>query len=62
MRLSIAGLRYWRELGLEPLGGRKNITAFVICDVSDASSRAATRFLRGIGEVYEVSIRCTAEQ
>lgn len=55
MRLSIAGLRYWRDLGLQPVGGKKDITAFVICEVGDGIKRAADTFLRQMEETYEVS-------
>ena len=55
MQLSIAGLRYWRQLGLQPVGGRKNLEAFVICEVDEGSVRAARTFLTQMAEVYEVS-------
>ncbi len=54
MRLSIAGLRYWNELGLEPVGGRKDITAFVVCEVGDGYRRAAVDLLRRMQGLYVV--------
>ena len=54
MRLSIAGLRYWRELGLQPVGGQKDITAIVVCEVADGMRRAAADLLRNMADMYEV--------
>lgn len=51
LQLSAAGLRYWRELGLQPAGGQKNVTAYVVCEPGE-SERLAAGFLRDIGEVY----------
>lgn len=56
MRLSVAGLRYWRELGLQPVGGKKDITAFVVGEMGDGSQRAASGFLQSMGELYQVSV------
>jgi len=52
MRITAAGLRYWRELGLAPAGGPKNITAYAVCEPGDEAVRTAATFLKDIGEVY----------
>ena len=54
LRLSIAGLRYWCELGLQPVGGQKNISALIVCEVGDGMKRAAALFLARMAEVYHV--------
>lgn len=54
MRLSVAALRYWRELGLSPAGGPKDVEAYAVCEPGDDSERLASDFLRDIGEVYTV--------
>ena len=55
MRLSIAALKYWSELGLQSVGGRKDVTAIAVCEPGDGMQRSARAFLRRTGEVYEVS-------
>jgi hypothetical protein len=57
MQLSIAGLRYWNQLGLEPSGGKKDLSAFVICTIDEAAVLTAKRFLSDISSAYQVS--CT---
>lgn len=52
MRISVAALRYWRELGLEPAGGPKDIKTFAICDPGEDSERLAASFLADMSEVY----------
>lgn len=52
MRISAAALRYWRELGLAPAGGPKNIVAYAVCEPGDESTRTAVAFLKDMGEVY----------
>lgn len=51
LQLSAAGLRYWRELGLMPAGGQKDVTAYVVCEPGEGE-RLAASFLRDIGDVY----------
>lgn len=57
MQFSIAGLRYWKQLGLEPSGGKKDLSAFVICTVDETAVSTAKCFLSDISSVYQVS--CT---
>ncbi|KIR98801.1 hypothetical protein L804_03416 [Cryptococcus deuterogattii 2001/935-1] len=35
IRLSIAALSYWSQLGLEPQGGKKDVKIFIVCRDSD---------------------------
>ena len=51
-KISVASLRYWRQLGLQPSGGRKDVTAYVVCEVGAGITRAATTFLQSVGEAY----------
>lgn len=51
LQLSAAGLRYWRELGLMPAGGQKDVTAYVVCEPGEGE-RLGANFLRDIGEMY----------
>jgi hypothetical protein len=54
-RLSIASLNYWRQMGLAPVGGKKDVSAVMICDAGEDSKRAAERLMRKLGATYEVS-------
>jgi hypothetical protein len=54
-RLSIASLSYWRQLGLVPVGGKKDVSAVMICDAGEDSKRAAERLMTKLGATYEVS-------
>ena len=56
LRLSIAGLRYWCELGLQPVGGQKSISALIVSEVGDGMKRAAALFLARMAEVYQVKV------
>ncbi|KAL7424544.1 hypothetical protein Q5752_000228 [Cryptotrichosporon argae] len=53
MRVSVAALGYWRELGLQPAGGQKNVAAFVLCDATLAAASGAV--LSRTAEAYEAS-------
>lgn len=52
MRISVAGLRYWRELGLNPASGPKDVKAFAICAPGADNERVAKSFLTDMSEVY----------
>lgn len=52
MRLNVAGLRYWRELGLAPSGGPKDLAAFVVCSPGEYNVKRAQDFLGDMAEVY----------
>lgn len=52
MRLNVAGLRYWRELGLAPAGGPKDLALFVVCEPGEYHIQRAKVFLSDISEVY----------
>lgn len=58
--LSVSVLRYWRQLGVQPVGGRKDISVLVVCDPSEGDVRAARAFLRRTVETYEVGFRVVA--
>ncbi|KAK4686309.1 hypothetical protein P7C73_g3822, partial [Tremellales sp. Uapishka_1] len=51
MQLSIAALRYWRELGLQPVSGQKNVLAYILCEPFEA--QAAEELLRALAENYQ---------
>lgn len=54
MRMSIASLRYWRELDLQPLGGDKDVKAIALVEGQEhllAAKQVCTRF----GDTYKVS-------
>jgi hypothetical protein len=53
MRLSIAGTKYWRQLGLSPVGGEKDVETIVITTSGAGLERAATRFMAGMSAVWE---------
>ncbi|BEJ15307.1 hypothetical protein CspHIS471_0410740 [Cutaneotrichosporon sp. HIS471] len=55
LRIGVAALRYWRELGLMPSGGPKDLAAFVICAPGAYSVRRAQDFLTDMGEVFEAN-------
>lgn len=54
MSLPIAGLRYWRELGLQPVGGPKNVKAFVMFDERTGLGSLAREFLVRMSRAYQV--------
>lgn len=55
VQISIAALRYWPELGLQPLSGPKDIKATII--VETAEDRPAARHLaEKLGDSYAVSL------
>lgn len=56
-QLSIASLRYWRQLGLQPVGGPKNVKAIVACTSESGSVRTAKSFLKDVGDMYEVRFK-----
>lgn len=41
MSLSIAGVQFWQQLGLSPLGGQKHLEVSVICSDEPGAKRAA---------------------
>lgn len=55
IQLSIASLRYWSELGLQPLSGPKNIKAVVLARHQEDEGRAR-RLADSLRNVYTVSI------
>jgi hypothetical protein len=55
MRINVAGLRFWRELGLMPSGGPKDLSAFVVCAPGDSNVKRAQEFLADMGEVFEAN-------
>ncbi|CAK9787437.1 hypothetical protein CC85DRAFT_330771 [Cutaneotrichosporon oleaginosum] len=55
MRVNVAALRYWRELGLMPSGGPKDLAAFVICAPGAYNVQRAQTFLTDISEVFEAN-------
>lgn len=56
MQLSASGLRYWSELGLQAVGGRKDVAGLVICEVGEGIVSAAKTFLRRMSKVFDVSL------
>lgn len=52
MRINVAGLRYWRELGLAPSGGPKDLAAFVVCAPGEYNIQRASELLSDMAEVY----------
>jgi hypothetical protein len=56
MQLGSAGLRYWSELGLQPVGGRKDVAGLVICELGEGNVRAAKSFLARMGSIFNVSL------
>lgn len=55
IRLSIAALRYWRELDLQPLSGSKDIKAVVLHDRADGDVSSRKDFIR-LASTYKVSM------
>lgn len=54
-------LPFWSKIRLEPVGGRKDVAAFVVYESSGAGMNAsASRWLAAIGQTYEVR-RAAAE-
>ncbi|ORX40443.1 hypothetical protein BD324DRAFT_610744 [Kockovaella imperatae] len=53
MSLGAAGLRYWPQLGLEPVGGRKDIAFSVLHEKASGAEGATLRFLQALEGVYE---------
>jgi hypothetical protein len=53
-QMGISALRYWRQLGLQPVGGKKDARALVVCDVDEGAVNAAKRFLQSLSATYEV--------
>ncbi|EIW72133.1 hypothetical protein TREMEDRAFT_58289 [Tremella mesenterica DSM 1558] len=51
--MSIAGLKLWRELGLEPAGGRKNFEAWIVIDGPDEWRVVAEKWADRFGESWE---------
>jgi hypothetical protein len=56
LQLRSSGLRYWPELGLQPVGGRKDISGLVMCEPGEGNVIAAKSFLRGMESVFEVRL------
>jgi len=54
-QMGMSALRYWRQLGLQPVGGKKDVTALLVCDMDEGSINAAKRFLQSMTATYEVS-------
>jgi len=55
IQLSMASLRYWSELGLQPLSGPKNIKAVIVTRHQEDEGRAR-RLADSLRNVYTVSI------
>jgi hypothetical protein len=54
-------LPFWSKMRLEPVGGRKDVAAFVVYESSGAGMNASvSRWLAAVGQVYEV--RTTARR
>ena len=53
IKLSIASLRFWRELNLQPAGGKKQTTAYVLCENAAGWREAADQFLTAMREGWE---------
>jgi hypothetical protein len=54
VQMSIAALRYWPELGLQPLSGPKNFKAVVI-NIYEHEAHYARKLVNELGETYTVS-------
>lgn len=54
-KLSIASLRFWRELGLQPLSGPKNARMFAIVDAGKKARPACVNYLERMSSAYKVS-------
>jgi hypothetical protein len=54
--LSVAALEYWRQLGVQPVGGKKDVTAFVVCDSAEGDVQAAKTFLQRSIDTYQVRL------
>ncbi|KAI6046531.1 mediator complex subunit 13 C-terminal-domain-containing protein [Pisolithus marmoratus] len=53
MQLLPSSLRFWGKLGLTPLGGKKDVTAFLVMeDSGPLQPQTATTWLRRISSVY----------
>lgn len=52
MRLSIAGIQYWRQLGLSPVGDEKEVEAMVATTTGSGMKRAAELFLAEMEKVW----------
>ena len=50
--LSPTALSFWNELGLRPIKGSKDVTAFCLCPDSPALRRGADRFMETLGQTY----------
>lgn len=54
IQLSMASLRYWSELGLQPLSGPKNIKAVIVTRHQEDEPRAR-RLAESLRNIYTVS-------
>ena len=52
MDISSTALEFWKELGLGPLHGSKDVTAFCICPNNPMFRRGAENFIDAIGQTY----------
>ena len=52
MDMSFAAMEYWRELGIKPLHGNKNITAFCLCPDDEVYRTRSAKFLREMSDAY----------
>ncbi|KAL9608262.1 MAG: hypothetical protein Q9167_006898 [Letrouitia subvulpina] len=53
MEIATPALRFWEELGLAPVSGSKNVTAFCIYPDQDAMRRSVSTFLDTLGTSYQ---------
>lgn len=64
VQMSVPALKFWDTIGLEPIGGPKNVLGFAVYEAGDEKdkdtseeTKVVTRWLENLGEVYQVSAK-----
>jgi hypothetical protein len=52
MRIDASGLGFWRQLGLSPVGGEKDVTSVAICLPGDGNMQLADVLLKGVERAW----------
>ncbi|KAI9591839.1 hypothetical protein BDF19DRAFT_453632 [Syncephalis fuscata] len=56
LALSVAAIRFWEALRLEPYGGKKALIPIMVCPVGEAMETSARQLIKEVGAVYEACL------
>ena len=57
LKVAPTAIRFWDRIGLEPVGGHKDVVAFALFEPGSANVKAKiASWLERVGSAYEVSV------